>query len=67
MLRSKKFVATLLGIVTVVLVQLVGIAPDQAKVVTEIIGAIIGTFNVGQGIADGVSRGATSSIAVPRE
>jgi len=67
MLRSKKFMATLLGIVTVVLVQLVGIAPDQAKVVTEIIGAIVGTFNVGQGIADGVSRGATSSLAVPRE
>ena len=66
MLRSKKFVATVLGIVSVVLVQLVGIAPDQAKVVTEIIGAIIGTFNVGQGIADAVSKGATSSVSLPR-
>jgi len=66
MFRSKKFVATLLGIVSVVLVQLVGIAPDQAKVVAEIIGAIIGTFNVGQGIADGMSKGTTSSAAVAR-
>ena len=66
MFRSKKFVATLLGIVSVVLVQLVGIAPDQAKVVAEIIGAIIGTFNVGQGIADGMSKGTTSSVAVAR-
>ena len=65
MFKSKKFVATMLGIVSVVLVQLVGISPDQAKVVTEIIGAIIGTFNVGQGIADGMSKGATSSVVVP--
>lgn len=67
MFKSKKFMATLLGIVGVVLVQLVGIAPEQAKVVTEIIGAIVGTFNVGQGIADGISKGATSSLALRRE
>ncbi len=67
MFKSKKFMATLLGIVGVVLVQLVGIAPEQAKVVTEIIGAIVGTFNFGQGIADGISKGATSSLALRRE
>ncbi len=58
-LRSKKFTAFLIGLIVLVLTQVLGFAEDVA---TEIAG-MIAAYVLGQGVADGLSKGLTSNVA----
>ncbi len=62
---GKKFIVALLGLLAVVFTAKTGIeipAATQTQIF-ETIGLIVGGFGIGQGIADGFSGGATSSVA----
>ena len=61
LLMSKKSLTTLIGIITVILINVIGINPDQAKTITDAIMIIVGIYLGAQGIADGLSKGVTSS------
>lgn len=74
-LGGKKFVITAVGLIFMLMkkqidpAQLAALA-DHGEVLVktgynEIVAiiAIIGSFNIGQGIADGLTKGATSSVA----
>ena len=58
MLHSKKFVAFLIGLIVLACKNFLDI--DEATA-TKIAG-IIGTYLLGQGVADGLSGGMTSSL-----
>lgn len=58
MIRSKKFIAFLLGVAVLAAKDLIGIDPDTA---TKIVG-IVGTYLLGQGFSDGMTGGLTSSL-----
>ncbi len=60
--KSKKFSAFILGLITLVVTDLLGWDAATATNIT----AVIGSYLVGQGVADGFSKGATSNVA-PRE
>lgn len=57
--KSKKFTAFIIGLIVLVLTQVMGFAEDVA---TEIAG-MIAAYVLGQGVADGLSKGATSNVA----
>lgn len=57
MLQSKKFLAMLIGILTMALQQFFGL---DAETATKIAG-LIGAYLIGQGVSDGLSGGMTSS------
>jgi len=61
--RSKKVKALILGTVTILLVNLLGMPEEQAAKITEAIQILFGIFVGGQSIADGLSRGKTSSVS----
>lgn len=56
--HSKKFVALLIGLLVLVLKDVVGL---DAETATKLAG-LVGAYLLGQGIADGVSGGMTSSM-----
>lgn len=58
MFRSKKFVAFLLGVIVLCLKSFLGVDDETALKIA----ALVGTYVFGQGIADGMSKGATSSL-----
>jgi len=60
MLASKKFVLSLIGVAAVVGLLLLGRDLETVKWLAGFVTTIIASFNVGQGIADGMSRGETS-------
>ena len=62
-LRSKKVIVSLVGIIVVFVLALAGRDPEMVKWVGGFVAGIVGTLNVAQGFADGISRGATSSSA----
>lgn len=57
MLRSKKVIALLIGIMAMVLQELLGL---DAETATKIAG-LVGAYLIGQGVSDGLSGGMTSS------
>ena len=62
-LGGRKFIIALFGAIAIALHSALGI--DQEAVMT--LGAMIAAYVFGQGIADGFSGGATSSVAATRE
>ncbi|MFQ5662690.1 MAG: hypothetical protein ACE5HL_02535 [Terriglobia bacterium] len=61
---SKKFWVSLVGLIFAVLTAYGLTVPPEVRVKTlEVIMAIVAAYNVGQGIADGVSKGETSGVA----
>jgi len=58
---SKKVKMTIIGLLTTVLVNVIGLPESQANTITESVMIIIGLYVGGQAVADGVSKGATSS------
>jgi hypothetical protein len=64
-LHSKKFWVSALGLTFAILAANGHLVPQDVRAqVLELIMAIVGAFNVGQGIADGVSGGRTSGVAI---
>ena len=66
---SKKFWVSTAGALAALVMAIlealgVPIPPDLNKAILAFIAAIVGTFNVGQGLADGMSGGKTSGYAV---
>ncbi len=59
-LNSKKVVVSLVGIIVVFILALVGRDMETVKWVGGFVAGIVSTLNVAQGIADGLSGGATS-------
>lgn len=57
LLYSKKFIALIIGLVTMALQQFLGL---DAETATKIAG-LIGAYLIGQGFSDGFSGGMTSS------
>ena len=57
--KSKKFTVVITGLIVLVLTQYFGIAEGAAAEIAGIIGAYV----LGQGVADGLSKGATSNVA----
>jgi uncharacterized membrane protein len=64
-LYSKKFWVSLVGLILAILAAYGVIVPADVKAsILQLIMAIVGAYNVGQGIADGVSGGRTSGVAI---
>ncbi len=61
---SKKFWVSLVGLIFAIVPAIVHLDPDVKAKLLELIMVIVGSYNAGQGIADGVSRGATSGVAI---
>ena len=57
--KSKKFTAFIVGLIALALTELAGVSEQIA---TQIAG-IMGAYLLGQGVADGLSKGATSNVA----
>jgi hypothetical protein len=65
---SKKFWVSIAGALAGLILAIldackVGLSPEIKTGILNLVMAIVGTFNVGQGIADGLSRGRTSGYA----
>ena len=59
---SKKVIVSLVGLIMAVLVVVgVDVPLGTEALLLKVIAAIVGSFNVGQGVADGLSKGATSA------
>lgn len=59
---SKKVWVSAIGLVAAILTATgVDVPPEIRATALKIIGAIVGAFNIGQGLADGLSGGATSA------
>lgn len=62
---SKKFWVSLAGLILAILAANCIAVPQDVKAnILELIMVIVGAYDVGQGIADGVSGGKTSGVAV---
>ncbi len=62
---SKKLWVSLVGLILAVLAANGVAIPDQLETqVVELIMAIVASYNVGQGVADGVSKGRTSGYSI---
>ena len=62
-LKSKKMVALILGVVAVTALVLAGTDLETLKWVGGFIAGMVASLNIGQGIADGLSGGKTSAAA----
>jgi len=62
-LKSKKMIAFLVGVVAVVSLVLAGTDIETVKWVGGFIAGMVASFQIGQGIADGLSGGETSAAA----
>jgi hypothetical protein len=63
LLKSKKMILSLLGVVAVVGLVLAGRDIETVKWVGGFIAGIVASLNLGQGLADGLSEGRTSASA----
>ena len=61
LLLSKKVLVSLIGVVVAILVSVGLVDPAKQDAVITAIVVLVGSFNIGQGIADGLSKGATSA------
>ena len=61
-LKSKKMIISVLAIVAIVLLVILEKDLETIKWVGGFIAAIAASLNVGQGLADGLSKGQTSAI-----
>lgn len=61
LLKSKKMLITLIGIVAVVALVFAGKDIETVKWVGGFIAGIVASLNIGQGLADGLSGGKTSA------
>ena len=62
MFYSKKVMVSLVALIASLLaVNGVGVPPGTEALLLKVIAAIVGAFNVGQGLADGLSKGRTSA------
>ncbi|VAX15367.1 hypothetical protein MNBD_NITROSPINAE04-1966 [hydrothermal vent metagenome] len=62
-MKSKKLWTTISSIASVIMATQLGLAPEIAETVITAIALIAGAFNLGQGVADGLSNGKTSAGA----
>lgn len=62
LIKSKKMVLSLVGIVAVVGLVLAGRDLETVKWVGGFIAGIVASLNLGQGLADGLSEGRTSGL-----
>jgi|GEM_PF-3638210 len=60
-LKSKKVLLTLTAMVLITVGALVIADGDRLRWFAAIIGGLVGCYNIGQGIADGGSKGRTSA------
>ena len=61
-LLSKKVIVSLVGLILSILVATgVPVPPGSEELLLKVIATIIGAFNIGQGLADGLSKGRTSA------
>lgn len=61
-LYSKKVIVTLIGLFAALLSQVgFDLTPEAQDALLKLIIALVGSFNIGQGLADGLSRGKTSA------
>lgn len=61
-LLSKKVLVSLVGLIAGVVVAVgVPLPEGTEELLLAVIGSIVGTFNIGQGLADGLSKGRTSA------
>lgn len=59
---SKKVIVSLIGlIVAIATVAGIDISPVTQALLLKIVATIVASFNVGQGLADGLSKGRTSA------
>jgi len=61
LLLSKKVLVSIIGVIVMLLVGAGIIEPDKQDAVITAIVVLITSFNIGQGLADGLSKGATSA------
>jgi len=61
LLLSKKVLVSLVGVLVAILVSAGLVDPAQQDAVITAIVVLVASFNIGQGIADGLSKGATSA------
>jgi hypothetical protein len=66
LIKSKKMVLSLVGIVAVVTLTLAGRDMETVKWVGGFIAGIVASLNLGQGLADGLSDGQTSAAPPPK-
>jgi len=66
LIKSKKMVLSLVGIVAVVALALAGRDLETVKWVGGFIAGIVASLNLGQGLADGLSDGRTSGVVPPK-
>ena len=62
LVKSKKMILSLIGIAAVVGLVLAGHDIETVKWVGGFIAGIVASLNVGQGLADGLSKGRTSAL-----
>ena len=62
-LKSKKMEALLVGVAAVVVLVLAGTDLETVKWVGGFIAGMVASLQIGQGIADGLSKGETSAAA----
>ena len=64
-LGGRKFVVALLGLIAIPVSLHTGVnmTPEKQSKILETIGVIIASFHIGTGIADGLSKGATSTVS----
>lgn len=61
-LYSKKVIVSLVGLITSLLIVFgVNVPPGTEILLLKVIAAVVGSFNLGQGLADGLSGGRTSA------
>lgn len=60
-LKSKKMILSLIGILAIVGLVLAGHDLETVKWIGGFITGIVASLNVGQGLADGLSKGVTSA------
>ena len=63
LLKSKKMILSLVGVVAVVALALAGRDFETVKWVGGFVAGIVASLNLGQGLADGLSEGRTSASA----
>jgi hypothetical protein len=61
LVKSKKLIVSMVGIVAVVALVLAGRDIETVKWVGGFIAGIVASLNLGQGLADGLSEGRTSA------
>lgn len=66
-LSSKKFLALTTGVITLILVNLLGFNEAVAAKIVDALTVVLTAFFLGQGVADGLSKGATSGVSNGKE